>query len=208
MRVFRLRFRRRLRLGLLAMLLTLILLLHFRYLPAVRRLAAMQADNETSNLISEAVAACVSGQNLRYDDLIRIEKNADGSVAAVQLDVVRVNRLRAELLKELENRIPDMDSKALGVPVGNVFFPALLSGRGGRLPVRVVSLRGNGAELHSSFTQAGINQTLHSLELHVSVELLLLTPAGFLTSEVTTDVPVAQTVIVGAVPNTLLTIGE
>ena len=73
--------------------------------------------------------------------------------------------------------------------------------------MRVVSLRSSNAELKSSFTQAGINQTLHSLELEVEVEILLLTPAGFLNLNVDTRVPVAQTVIVGTVPNTLITTG-
>lgn len=202
------RLHRRARLGLLLILLALVLLMHFRYLPMVRQLADMEVSNETSNLITDAVSACVREQELTYADLVRLDKNASGGVTAVQIDTARVNLLRAELMNELTKRIPDMDSRSLGVPIGSLLFPALFSGKGGKLPVRVISMRGANAELQSEFTQAGINQTLHSLELSVSVEILSLTPAGFITSEVTTKVPVAQTVIVGAVPDTLLTIGE
>ena len=208
MRVLRRRLRRRVRLGFLLALLTLVLLLHFRYLPMIRRLAHMELSNETSNLITDAVSACVQNRDLTYGDLVRMDKDASGRVTAVQIDTARVNLLRAELMKELTERIPDLDERSLGIPVGSIFFPALFSGRGGKLPVRVISLRGANAELHSEFSQAGINQTLHSLKLSVSVEILALTPAGFITSKVTTDVPVVQTVIVGAVPEALLTIGE
>ena len=92
--------------------------------------------------------------------------------------------------------------------LGMLLFPALLSGRGGNLPVRVVSLRSSNAEIGSSFTAAGINQTLHTVELQVSVEMLLLTPAGFLELTTETTVPLAQTVIVGSVPGTLIQTGE
>ena len=112
------------------------------------------------------------------------------------------------LREEIDRVIPDMTGQDFAVPVGNVLFPALFSGRGGNLPVRVVSLRSSNAEIGSSFTAAGINQTLHTVELQVSVEMLLLTPAGFLELKTQTTVPLAQTVIVGSVPGTLIQTGE
>lgn len=203
-----LRGRRRLRLGLALLLLGLVLLLYLRFIPTVRRLVSMQAENETSNLINDAVSAYLAGEQLTYGDLVRLEKDGSGAVTAMQIDMDRANRLRAHVLEQVDRRIPDLSSEDVSVPVGNVVFPMLLSGRGGYLPVRVVSLRSSNAELKSSFSQAGINQTLHSLELEVEVELLLLTPAGFLNLNVDTRVPVAQTVIVGAVPNALITTGD
>lgn len=208
MRFRRLRLRRRLRLGLLLLLLGLVLLLYLRYIPTVRRLVAMQADNETSNLVNAAVGAYLAEERLTYEDLVRLEKNDAGAVTAMHIDMDRANRLRAHVLEQVDRRIPDLDSEDFSVPVGSVIFPALLSGRGGSLPVRVVSLRSANAEFKSSFTQAGINQTLHSLDLEVEVEILLLTPAGFLDLNVNTCVPVAQTVIVGAVPNALISTGD
>lgn len=208
MRFRRLRLRGRLKLGLLLLLLGLILLLYLRYIPTVRRLVSMQVDNKTSNLIQDAVSAWLVRESLTYEDLVRLEKDASGAVTAVQIDMDRANRLRAGVLEQVDLRIPDMSREDVSVPVGNVVFPALFSGRGGYLPVRVIALRSSSAELNSSFTQAGINQTIHSLELEVAVEILLLTPAGFLNLNVETRVPVAQTVIVGAVPNALITTGE
>ena len=203
-----LQIRGRLKLGLILLLLGLILLLYLRYIPTVRRLVSMQVDNETSNLINDAVSAYLAREGLTYEDLVRLEKNDAGTVTAMQIDMDRANRLRASVLEQVDLRIPDMSKEDVSVPVGNIFFPALFSGRGGYLPVRVVSLRSSNAELNSSFTQAGINQTLHSLELEVAVEILLLTPAGFLNLNVETEVPVAQTVIVGGVPNALITTGD
>ena len=204
--------RRKLRLRLclsgVILLLALLLLMNLQWFPTLRRLVRMQAENETSNRINEAMAAYLDAHALTYAELVRLETDANGTVTAMQLNMDAANRLRAWLLAELDRRIPDMTGQDIAVPVGNVLFPALLSGRGGSVPVRVVSLRSTNAELESRFTAEGVNQTLHTLELAVSVDAVPLTPTGFLDLHVDTRVPVAQTVIVGAVPATLIKTGD
>ena len=204
LRPLRPRTRRLLALLLPALLLALGLYLRFRWLPTVKALVVMELDNETSNLIDEAVEAYLARDPLRYDDLVGLEYNRNGTVAAARIDLVQADRMKSAILRELGERIPDRIRQSVRITLGNTLMPALLSGRGGSLPVRVLSLRSTNAELESSLTQAGINQTLHRLELRVEVELLLLTPAGFLTRQVTSTVPIAQTILLGEVPNILL----
>lgn len=199
----RFRFRRRTLLLLVVLILALVLYLRFSWLPTVRALVEMEVDNETSNLINEAVDAYIAQGQLRYDDLVTLERRTDGSVAAARIDLAAVNRMKSVILRELDERVPVRVREKVAVPLGNVLLPALLSGRGGSLPVRLVSLRSTNAELESAFTAAGVNQSLHTLALRVEVDLLLLTPAGLMSRQVTCSVPVAQTIIVGDVPNTL-----
>ena len=194
---------RRLWLLLVVLGMALALYLRFGWLPTVRELVIMEVDNETSNLINEAVDAYIAQGQLRYDDLVTLERTAEGGVAAARVDLAAVNQMRSVVLRELDQRVPVRVREKVDVPLGNVLLPALLSGRGGSLPVRLVSLRSTNAELESAFSAAGVNQTLHTLALRVEVDLLLLTPAGLMTRQVTCSVPVAQTIIVGDVPNTL-----
>ena len=209
----RVRLRTRLRrprvwLLVLALLLALVLYVRFRWLPTVHELVTMELENEVSNLINDAVDAYLEQGQLRYDDLVRLERTADGSVAAAQIDLGEVNRMKSVILRELGDRLPDRVRQSVHVPIGNVLLPALLSGRGGSLPVRVVSLRPTNAELESELEQTGINQSLHRLALRVEVDLLLLTPAGLLSRQVTSTVPIAQTILLGDVPNLFCTTGE
>ncbi len=201
----RFRFRRRTLLLLVVLILALVLYLRFSWLPTVRALVEMEVDNETSNLINEAVDAYIAQGQLRYDDLVTLERRTDGSVAAARIDLAAVNRMKSVILRELDERVPVRVREKVAVPLGNVLLPALLSGRGGSLPVRLVSIRSTNAELESAFTAAGVNQSLHTLALRVEVELLLLTPAGLLSRQVACTVPVAQTILVGSVPSILLT---
>ena len=200
--------RRRFGLLLVVMALALALYLRFGWLPTVRELVVMEVDNETSDLINEAVNAYVAQGQLCYDDLVTLERAADGSVAAARIDLAAANQMKSVVLRELDERAPARIRENVDVPIGNTLFPALLSGRGGSLPVRVVSLRSTNAELESGFSACGINQTLHTLSLRVEVDLLLLTPAGLLSRQVRCTVPAAQTILLGAVPQIMFHTGE
>ena len=206
-RLFRLRRRPGrvpLRWVLLALLLASVLYFRLSFLPLAQRLIRAEVDNEISNLINEAVDAWLAQDQLRYEDLVRLQRRADGSLAAAGFDLGRVNRMKSHILRELGERVPSRVSQTVRVPLGSVVLPALFSGRGAGLGARVVSLRSSNAELVSDFEAAGINQTLHRLELRVEVELLLLTPAGLINRQVCTEVPIAQTILLGQVPNILL----
>ena len=73
--------------------------------------------------------------------------------------------------------------------------------------MRILSIRNSDASFASDFTQAGINQTLHQLTMEVSVDVAVLVLAEINSFTVTSQVVVAQTVIVGDVPGTFLQTG-
>lgn len=50
------------------------------------------------------------------------------------------------------------------------------------------------------FSDAGINQTHHKIMLTVALDLVVLLPSGTVTEHVDTDVCVAETVLLGRVP--------
>ena len=100
-----------------------------------------------------------------------------------------------------------MDTSDIGIPLGSLFLPEFLSGKGPVIPVRVLSVRNSDASFVSHFSQAGINQTLHQLTMEVSVDVAVLVLAKTESFPVTSQVVVAETVIVGAVPQTFLQTG-
>ena len=76
--------------------------------------------------------------------------------------------------------------------------------KGPLLPVRIRSVGGAEATFEHVFTAAGINQTHHQIMLDLTVSLTLLIPGGPLDTQVSTQVCVAETVLVGEVPDTYL----
>ena len=192
-------------LGLLAA--GLIAFVKLRWQPTVRTLVAVQVDNEASNLIVEAINEQIASGAIQYDKIITLRTDADGRVSALQTDMAEINRLKMEILRRIGQDLRELSVEQLSVPLGNVLLPSRLSGVGGFVPVRLVELRSSGADFESSFSQAGINQTLHQIGLNVKIHVIVLTPAGEMDVPVQVRMVVAQTILLGEVPQTVFNFG-
>ena len=145
--------------------------------------------------------------NIAYDRLVFFEKNLDGRITALKTNMSEVNRLKTDVLNIINDEILALDSTSMGIPLGSIFLPELLSGKGPAIPVHILAIRNSDANFLSHFEQAGINQTMHKLTMVVSIDVSVLAlgeTAGF-TME--SEVVVAETVIVGEVPQTFIDTG-
>ncbi len=197
--------RRRRRFGLVLLLsgLVLLSLLCWRRLdPLVRDMAVTQASNAVTVAVNDAIAEKMLAGELDYGELVHLQTGADGTVCAMQTDMSRVNRLRAELTRDIIARIMGTETADLSVPLGNLLGGNLLSGRGPDVPIRIISVSQAETTLHNRFLSAGINQTLHQIQVAVTVEVFVLIPGDSVLSSVSTLVTVAETLIVGKVPDT------
>lgn len=186
----------------------LILLLRFRMVPMVRELAKTRVSNEASTAINRAVIRQIEEDNIAYDRIIYLEKDVQGTISAIKTNMAEVNRLKTEILEAVDEEILEISMSEIGLPLGNLILPELFSGKGPLFPVRVMSVSTSDAAFSSQFSEAGINQTLHQLLISVSATMTVLTPLG--TQNVTTDaqIIVAETVIVGAVPQTYMNLNR
>ena len=198
------RRRRRIWLALPLLVLAALILAWRSLLPAIEDLAAAEATDEASDLIAEAITAQMELEDISYDDLIVLERDAGGQILALRTDMNQLGRLRNETLAIINERILDEGETELGVPLGSILLPALFSGKGPRLPVRVLTVSNSDAEFHSSFQAAGINQTMHRITMEVAMNVTLLTPAGTQTLRVDSGVVVAETILIGQVPSTVI----
>ena len=167
--------------------------------PLVRDLAVTRARNAVSAAVQAAVAARMEAGELA--DLVRLEKDEAGLVAAAVTDVGRLNALQAALAADVIAYLREPGTADLGIPLGNLMPTPLFSGLGPRLPVRILSVSDAEVRLRSRFSSAGINQTLHRLLLELSARVRVLIPAGTVETAVWVSVPVSETVIVGRVPD-------
>ena len=206
MRLFR---RRLIRLLAFVLLLAVAVLLYFRnrYNEPIQSLAQIQVQNVTSDLINDAIARQIDTGLIEYDRIVYFEKNLDGKITALKTNIGEVNRLKTATLNLINDEILSLDSSDLGVPLGSLFLPEFLSGRGPVIPVQIISIRNSDASFTSNFTQAGINQTLHQLNMSVGVDVAVLILGETASFTVTSQVVVAETVIVGDVPDTFLQTG-
>ncbi len=184
-----------------------LLLFRDRYRDAIRELARTQVTNTTSDLINDAIDGQIELGNIQYDRIVYFEKDLNGRITALKTNMSEVNRLKTNILNLINDEILAMDTSHLGVPLGSLFLPEFLSGRGPSIPVQIISIRNSDASFASAFTEAGINQTMHQLSLEVLVDVSVLVLGETDSFTVSSHVVVAETVIVGDVPDTYLQTG-
>ena len=192
---------------LLALSIALFVVFRSRYREIIGQLAETQVKNTTSDLTNDAIAKQIADGIIQYDRIVFFEKDLEGRITALKTNMSEINRLKTDILNIINDEILALDTSDIGIPVGSLFLPELLSGKGPVIPVHILSIRNSDAVFSSNFVQAGINQTLHQLIMVVSVDVAILVLGQTGSFTVTSEVVVAETVIVGDVPNTFLQTG-
>lgn len=184
-----------------------LLVLRTKYRNVLMELAQTQVKNVTSDLINDAVDREIAEGTIQYDRLVYFEKDLEGRITALKTNMGEINRLKTETLALINQEILAMDSSALGVPIGSLVLPEFFAGRGFSIPIEILAIRNSDASFSSSFSQAGINQTLQQMKMDVFVDVTVLILGSTESFTVSSQVVVAETVIVGQVPNTYLQTG-
>ena len=99
-------------------------------------------------------------------------------------------------------RLGQVSASELAVPLGTLTGSPLLAGRGPKLTVKMETMGTAAATFRDKFTAAGINQTKHQILLDVDVYVTILLPGITTYTKVSNEISVAETVIVGSVPQT------
>ena len=168
--------------------------------PMLASLATTKVSNTVTRIVSEAVYEAIESGEVQYDDLVAFEKDSDGHVTAVRSNMAAFNHLQAQILDTVLTRIDQVSARELSIPVGSLTGSSLLAGRGPRIKVRMESVGSSEANFRNEFVSAGINQTKHQIILTVDVYVSILLPGFTTATKVSNSFIVAETVIVGSVP--------
>ena len=185
----------------------LLMVFRIRYHDAIRELAETQVRNSTSDLINDAIDKQIETGNIRYDRIVYFEKDLEGRITALKTNMTEVNRLKTSILNLINDEILALDTTDIAIPLGSLVFPEFFSGRGPGIPIQILSIRNSDGSFTSHFSEAGINQTLQQLIMDVSVDVSVLVLGKAENFTVSSQVVVAETIIVGQVPETFFQIG-
>lgn len=191
----------------LVALLCALLLFRARYRDTLRELAETQIKNTSSDLTNDSLTELLQENDIQYDRIIYFEKDLNGKITAMKTNIMEVNRLKTRILELVNQRILALDTTDLGIPIGSLLFSEIFAGKGFSIPVHILSIRNSDAAFRSEFHQAGINQTLHRLFMDVTVDVSILVLGQTESFSVDSQVVVAETVIVGDVPDTFFSSG-
>ncbi|MBP3654737.1 MAG: sporulation protein YunB [Oscillospiraceae bacterium] len=162
-------------------------------------MAISDAKDAAIDTVNEAVIIMMTRGAYDYDYFVDIGTGTDGEVVSLNANMARINSFSSALL----DYVGQLDRKNIQVeiPLGNLTGSSLLLGRGPDVVVNMIMLTSPHIEFRSELSAAGINQTEHRLLLDVVVDIDVLVPWGSVSTQAVTEVLIAQTVIVGRVPN-------
>lgn len=184
----------------------LIFFFHHTVSPLIEDLAKARIENRGSYIINEAIEEQLRSDEIQYESIVFLDKNMYGEVTALKTNISEINRLKTQILSMIDTMFLDLDINEIGLPLGSLILPELFSGTGPKLPVKVMSISATGADFHNEFSEAGINQTLHRIMMDVFIKMTVLTPVGTQEITVESSVVVAETVIIGEVPESYVNV--
>lgn len=176
-----------------------------------KRLSSLSLKLGEDKIENDILAACskissqlLSKHNLSYENIVVIDKDENGAINSIQTNFSKINILKNELEVMLCDFLSSHSKVTCGVPLGSVFSDDILSAAGPDIPITIITAADVDIEISDEFTDGGVNQTKHSLMLRVMVDAKLHTYTDTKATVISSNIPIAETVIIGEVPNYIL----
>ena len=141
---------------------------------------------------------------MRYEDLIAIERDGEGNVTSITTDSLKINRIARDTAYLSQENLTKMSAEGIQVPVGALTGIEALAGFGTKINIKIIPISNVECRFVSKFTEAGINQTKHSLYLEIVSDISIILPSKSTNLASTIEVLICESVIAGKIPDTYL----
>ena len=169
------------------------------------KIAVLLGKSELSLFFSSAVTASIAGQIAKtqagYHDFVTLTYKEGGEIAALTTDTFRLLALQNEICQDVFLQYKSAGSITLSFPYLWLLGIDFLSLGGPNVEIDVLPSRFLHTYYTSEFEEAGINQTKHRILLNVEGSFNLLLPQGKESITVKESYCMAETIIVGRVPD-------
>ena len=152
---------------------------------------------------NEAVLLSLAN-NIKYADLIYIEKNSSGDIVLISANSHKINLLGREVVSNAQIFLNNKLKSGVRIPLFAFSGVKVLSGYGKKVNYKVLSVSSVSCSFKSEFKSMGINQTLHSIYVEVLSEVKIEVPLSVKNSKFSSEILVCETVLIGKVPEIYL----
>ncbi|HZJ82709.1 MAG TPA: sporulation protein YunB [Clostridia bacterium] len=196
-------------LGIIGVILILALLIFFfidrNINPAIITFSEAKIQSIAQTAISDAVKE-VLGTNIKYTDFVNVLTDKNGNVAMLQANTIKMNDLASQTSDKVQETIRSKGNEGISIPIGTIFGSKLLAGLGPNIPIKIISFPAVSTDFDSEFENSGINQTRHKIHLILKARIRIAIPLNTADIDVSSRVPVTETIIVGDVPQTYVNV--
>lgn len=188
----------------LCVILLIVFYYHYVVNPVVLQASQHMIFSLSTSAVSDAIYDVLSEENLSYEDFVHIEKDDNGDVKLISLQTMTLNMIARKFYQVAQVYLDNMGRNGVDIALGTFSGIPLLAGVGPKVNVKLVSIGAMTSTFESKFKNAGINQTNHSLYIHLYASVSMVLPSYNQTIDSVTEMLVAENVIVGQVPQVYL----
>lgn len=171
--------------------------------PAIVNISDEEIKRKTVAIINKTILEEYSDK-FNYDQVIRIEKDSEGNIIMLRADTLKMNQIACEVAIRAQEELKNAGTMYIKIPIGYIFRNNIISSLGPKITVRAEPIGSIDTEYSSKFQSAGINQTKHSIYVNVKTNIRVIFPTNISKLEVKSQIPLAETIIIGKVPSTAL----
>lgn len=175
--------------------------------PVIKTYSAAQTRALTEQAVNLAVSNVIN-RSISYDTLIDISYNASGEIASFSANQYEINSITREIVKEAQFLMDSIGEDGLPLNIGTFTGIPFLLGRGPMINLKLVPIGSVSGTFASEFNAVGINMTRHALFLYVDIHVSIVMPIKSYDVYTTSQVLLAESIIVGKVPEVYLNGGS
>lgn len=168
--------------------------------PTVKALATAKVINHIMTTIDSSITE-IPDTYTDYSDICQINKNEAGEIISITLNTNAVKKIKSHLSRTIVKNITQTHFEELGIPIGNLTKTYILSGRGPKIPIKILTASSPDIHIESHFEAAGINQTKHKISIYTNIDIQIILPYETIIKKVTYESLLSETIIVGKVPD-------
>ena len=182
--------------------------LDYRLRTVVKAFAKSAVKTVVTDCANRASYKVLNELEVDYSSLAKISRNEEGLATTVEIDSSTANKVKSYISNEISNMLASYEDVTFSVPLFAAFGIYYTTLKWPKLDYTVHITTTVVSNFKSNFQSAGINQVLHQILLEVGLESDVAVLGGNTEQFTTTSFIVAETVIVGAVPDAFTSVGH
>lgn len=170
----------------------------------IEQISIHYCNISVSEIINKSVSHALSENNTEYSDLVYELYDSDDNLSSVKVKTDKLNILQTQIISDINRQLLNNSKNKIKLPLGTVSGSYLFSGRGPEVEIKFLPSGSVSSTLNSELTSAGINQSCHKISMNITADITAVFPSGSCKTSVQLNCLLAESVIIGEVPDGII----
>lgn len=171
-------------------------------IPTIKTICESRAEAVALTVTSEIIEKHMT--DFKYNKLMELSYGENGKLTTITANISEMNRLSAVIVKEIQKELLNTGDVKVEIPLGKLLGWSIFSGYGPKINIKLIPAGNVEADFKTEFVSQGINQTKHTVYIDINTSVNIIAPFTSDAIVSNSTLTVAETVIVGDIPNTYL----